>query len=228
MTIGKNTAQMNSGLYLDYVNPQPDQFTLHDVAQGLSRECRFSGQTRSHYSVAQHSVLVSLLVPKEYAMAALVHDGSEAFMRDVSTPLKELMAHVYKPIENRMQGAIHLHVGLPRDLPEDVHRIIKIADMTAFATERAQLMPSDDKHWPEVQHLIPLDFKIEPMDEIQAKMYFIDRWVSIETDQPFTKQRDLWKLQQNAWEQSEAERVVAHAQESETFSLSHRPRSRMA
>lgn len=60
-----------SGRHIDLLAPCPDEIMIEDIALGLSRECRFSGQTREFYSVAQHSVLVSLIVPEEFALPAL-------------------------------------------------------------------------------------------------------------------------------------------------------------
>jgi len=198
MKINNSSVQNRSGKYLDFANPAPDQFTIFDIASGLARECRFNGQTSKPYSVAQHSVLASLIVPKEHALAALVHDGSEAMMRDISSPLKAMLRD-YRVLERRIQQAIHEHVGLPAELDAEVEAIIKQADLKVFATERAQLMPTDGYEWPVTPALEPLGFKIHCMDEKEAFYYFVDRYVSIIEDRPFIKERALWQAQQNDW-----------------------------
>ena len=43
----------NSGKHFDFADPQPDQIDILDIAQGLANECRYAGQCRVFYSVAQ-------------------------------------------------------------------------------------------------------------------------------------------------------------------------------
>lgn len=218
MTISENSSQNGSGRYIDYADPRPDQFTYQDISQGLARECRFNGQTREHYSVAQHSVLVSLVVPKEYALEALVHDGSEAFMRDISTPLKVLLPD-YKRIEERVQGAVHSHFGLPERLPLDAAQAVKRGDQLLTYTERLQLMPQDDRPWPGMFES-PLDFLIVPMEHKEAAMYFEARLASIMEERPFLQEMDLWTKQHFEWS-------VRHERQEREEGDTH-PRMRMA
>jgi hypothetical protein len=73
------------------VNPNPDEIHIMDVAQGLSHVCRFAGQVKVFYSVAQHSVLVSKLLDDRTALWGLLHDASEAYLHDLTRPLKHAM-----------------------------------------------------------------------------------------------------------------------------------------
>lgn len=61
---------------------------LLDIAHALANLCRFNGHTKFFYSVGQHSVLVADLVyswtkNKKLALAALLHDASEAYCADL-------------------------------------------------------------------------------------------------------------------------------------------------
>lgn len=195
--IGPYCAQVRSARYLDFSNPQPDQFTLDDIVSGLATTNRFNGQTLWPYSVAQHSVLVSLIVPKEHALAALLHDGSEAFMGDIASPLKALLPD-YKKIEEKVQGAVHAHFGLPYTLEPHVHAAIKHADLLMCSTERAQLMPADDRPWPGLPRTT-LPITIERMDSDAAKALFTNRLESILNDTPFEAHLGLWRKQYAQW-----------------------------
>lgn len=131
--------QTFSGLELDILNPHPDQISIIDIAHGLSNLCRYTGQTRFFYSVAQHSVLVATYLEKKYgpaeAFAGLLHDASEAYMGDVATPLKKLLPE-YISLEHRLQMMINekFKVGYhPTEVME--------ADSKIFMMEAPYLLP---------------------------------------------------------------------------------------
>lgn len=80
---------------VDFNNLEESEIDLHDIASGLSKLCRFAGQIPCHYSVAEHSVILSELMllsgyNKETCMYALLHDATEAYMGDVTAPVKRL------------------------------------------------------------------------------------------------------------------------------------------
>lgn len=87
-----------TGRRLDLTGSTPDDIDLLDLARGLSRSCRFAGQTTEYYSVAQHSVLASYHVPPEDALHALLNDAAEAYLGDLTGPLKRLLVSYHEAL----------------------------------------------------------------------------------------------------------------------------------
>lgn len=99
------------------LEPDPDHMCIEDIAHGLSLLCRFNGQTSEFYSVAEHSWLLSQVVPPEYALEALMHDGPEAYLPDICSPIKPFIVGFYE-IEDRIIEAMAQKYDLLFPLPE--------------------------------------------------------------------------------------------------------------
>jgi len=167
------TILLFGGSYFDFESPETSDFTLEDIAHGLAMTCRFAGQCSRFYSVAQHSVHVSEFVPPEDAFAGLMHDTAEAFVGDVSKPLKEMLPQ-YKEIEKRVEAAIFARVGLSLPLAPS----IKETDIRMLVTEQRQLMRNRDD-WDYTRGMTPLAFEIPTWSADEAKARFIDRFRSL-------------------------------------------------
>lgn len=128
-----------SGRRFHLLDPQPSEIDIFDIAHALSQQCRYTGHTRFHYSIAQHSCYVAQLVPKEMALAALLHDASEAYLSDLSRPVKRYtpIGEVYREVENRIQGVINKVFSTG----DTEHPLIKLADRQLMWAEILQLMP---------------------------------------------------------------------------------------
>jgi hypothetical protein len=70
---------------------RPDAPTLEDIGLGLSRQPRFTGQTRVWFSVLDHSLYVLDMASDEspeVQLATLLHDAHESLTGDVPTGFK--------------------------------------------------------------------------------------------------------------------------------------------
>lgn len=80
-----------SGIAFDLANPTPDMICIEDIAHHLAMVCRWAGATSSFFSVAQHCVLVSKVCSPELRQWALLHDAAEAYIGDLTRPLKAIL-----------------------------------------------------------------------------------------------------------------------------------------
>lgn len=85
---------LKSGVIFDLQNPTICDIHMDDIAWSLSRQIRYNGHIPYAYTVARHSILMSYVVPEEFAMEALLHDSGEAFISDVVYPLKRLLPQI--------------------------------------------------------------------------------------------------------------------------------------
>jgi hypothetical protein len=138
----------------------PDEAKSFDViVHALATKARYNGHTPWPYSVALHSVLVSLLMPDNSTPAlefeALLHDAAEAFVGDVIHPIKMKIAELYKPIENAVDEQLRHFYRLP--LKESLG--VKLADNKALWLEQFILQGKEIQLSYKLQ-LTARDFKI--------------------------------------------------------------------
>lgn len=157
------------GVLFNLLKPEGYPYRITEIAHALSNLCRYTGHTQRFYSVAQHSVLVSHQVPREHALAALLHDAAEAYVGDVAAPLKHQLPG-YQAIEQRIQAGLLTTFGLPSVLPACVHT----ADRILLATEARDLLPPHDGYWHQDQ--APLPHRIKPLSPAAARRAFLCRF----------------------------------------------------
>ena len=168
------TIMLAGGSYFDLEDPASSDFGIEDIAHALAHICRYTGHCRTFYSVAQHSVLVSRAVPEEHAFAGLMHDAAEAFIGDVSKPLKVLLPD-YKRIEDRIEAAVFARFGLAADLPP----CVKEADRVLLRTEQRDLMGAEGHEWSFTEGAAPLSERIDPLPPAEAKWLFLTRYAAL-------------------------------------------------
>ena len=161
--------RLNSGKKIDFVNPLPRQIDIHDIAYSLSGKCRFNDHTNEFYSVAQHCCnCCDNISDRDLAFEALMHDASEAYVGDVSAPLKALIPD-YKKIEERVEKIIAKKFNLIFPHPPEVKEI----DMVMLVTEMRDFMPGNDR---KVLPFIPLPERLVSWDSNKAYEQFLMRY----------------------------------------------------
>jgi hypothetical protein len=153
-------SQTFSGRAFPMIEPSPEDVHWPDVIYGLSHINRFCGHVGT-YSVAQHSVLVADQLPDEWRLYGLLHDAHEAYIGDISTPVKRALnkGRTHTDLTDLADGvdrAIYLAAGLTYPVPETIAEAVYIADTTALMTERRDLMREPPKSWGGYERTKPL------------------------------------------------------------------------
>lgn len=166
--------ETHSGKRYRLIEPTAEMICLEDIAHALSRICRFTGHVTDFYSVASHSIFVSALVPREYQLQALLHDATECYVGDVSSPLKHLLGDEYADLENAARWAICQHFLMDFELPP----IVKQADRHALYLEAKHMFARRGcktrqlpEYWkgfkqPGFPEMTPISFRIDIAEEI--------------------------------------------------------------
>ena len=161
---------IHGGGYFDILAPERGEYGIETIANALSNLCRYTGHVDRFYSVAEHSVLVSRMVPERYAMEGLLHDASEAFVGDVSSPLKKLLPD-YKRIEENVQADIARRFNLVYPFPHEIHD----ADKRIYWAERQNISPGRDGLWHQ-EYRASRKYKPEGWQPAKAKREFLKRY----------------------------------------------------
>jgi 5'-deoxynucleotidase YfbR-like HD superfamily hydrolase len=154
------------------LDPRPEDFSIEDIAHGLSNISRFGGHCRTFYSVAQHSLMVMNHTPEPFKRVALMHDAPEAYVGDMVRPLKYSMPQ-YMEAEAKVWRAIAARFDLPLEIPKEV----KLADDRALMTEKRDLLPSTFNF--DMVHAAPFDEQVDDIPPGVAKTLFLLRFQSL-------------------------------------------------
>jgi len=111
-----------SGIKFTIFNPKPEMIIIEDIAHALSQLCRYGGHCSPFYSVARHSIIASYLVEEKYALDALCHDFSEAYVIDLPRPIKQQIPE-YTKLEDKIYLSIAQKYNLSFPIPPAVHKI---------------------------------------------------------------------------------------------------------
>lgn len=164
------TTYSGAKFFIDEVNIQ--DIPMYDIAHALSMNCRFNGHISKFYSVAEHSVNVSLLVPN-YGLEALLHDVSEAFLPDMPRPFKGMITG-FDEYEYKIHTAFAEHYGLQFPLPAEV----KYIDTNIVSDEAAVLYPEPPEWINFYDSVCPHSMIIGYSPE-EACSYFMERFTEL-------------------------------------------------
>ncbi len=164
------TIRLASGADFDLLDPWGSDFTIHDIAGALGKICRYAGQCSDFYSVAEHSLLVSREAVG-FELEGLMHDAAEAFLGDITRPLKQLLPR-YKQIERDVEQAVFSRFQINFRGSD----AIKTADLRVLAAEQRQIMPPGTDDWARASGIEPAGITVRFMSPGEATRAFLARY----------------------------------------------------
>lgn len=159
--------QSYSGKKIDLLNPKAGMIDIEDIAHALAHVCRFAGNSRLFYSVAEHSVRVGS-ISGQFALEGLLHDAAEAYLGDIPAPVKQFCKD-YRVLEERLMEAVAERFGLAYPIP----RIVTVADQQVLLTEKEALMAPEPAPW-EIQVATKANVQIACLKPKDAKELFLE------------------------------------------------------
>ena len=116
-----------TGKNFDPLNVDESLLDIKDIAHALSLICRGNGHVQHFYSVAQHSLACAKEAKvrgyeKEIILGCLLHDASEAYLSDVTRPIKQELTY-YLEVEDVLQNVIWKHF-IQRDLTKEETKLV--------------------------------------------------------------------------------------------------------
>ena len=135
-----------TGIHFYPLNPNPKDIDIEDIAHALSLICRANGHFRHFYSVAQHCITcaeeaIERGYSPEVILGCLLHDASEAYLCDVTRPVKKHIPQ-YLQAEEKLQEVIWKRF-IGRELTDAEKKLIFEIDDDILSMEFHLLMPED-------------------------------------------------------------------------------------
>lgn len=120
-----------SKIHFTPLKPKKEQIRIEDIAHSLSLMTRANGHFPEFYSVAQHCIhcyeeATARGLSKRLRLACLLHDASEAYLADITRPVKKNLPK-YLVIEKVLQDAVYERF-LGSRLTEEEQRIVSEVD----------------------------------------------------------------------------------------------------
>ena len=117
------------------LEPKIEDINITDISHALSLLCRANGHFKHFYSVALHSINCAYeAMARGYSnnviLGCLLHDGSEAYLADITRPVKKHL-HKYLEFEEVLQNKI-FEKWIPTLSDEERKQIFQIDDAILY------------------------------------------------------------------------------------------------
>lgn len=191
--ITSNYAATFSGKNIDLDVIDIEDIEIVDIAVGLANQCRYAGQVWPFYSVAEHSILTSFLVPDEndLQLKALLHDAPEFILHDIIRPVKRKIGGTYTAMETYVHAAIEARFDLKYSCSDwaEIKRVDDLITMAERRTLMPRLDPSTYGRGVIESHIPKVAFQCSPPAE--AALQFLNRYFFLSSRTATDNQSDL-------------------------------------
>ncbi len=158
------------------LDPRAEDVDIRDIARGLSMTCRYAGQVKRFYSVAEHCYHVSVHVDQQFAREGLLHDSSEAYIGDMIRPLKhQPEMQEFRRAEASIEYAVTERFGLRAVA---AHEPVKEIDNRILVDEIMALSACPEYYLvsPGLGDVAPLGIELSCWSPTQAEKMFLHRY----------------------------------------------------
>jgi len=152
------------------IDAREEEVNIKDIAHALSLLCRGNGHVKHFYSVGQHSIYCAKEAglrgySVKVQLACLLHDASEAYISDITRPVKKLL-DVYLEMEEKLQSLINKVYDI-HDLTNEENSQVKQIDDAILRYELSDLLDTHDYNTLEL--VGEYDFSFRMMDETEQE-----------------------------------------------------------
>lgn len=125
-----------NNLHFDPFQAGEADIRIGDIAHALSLICRANGHLKVFYSVAQHCVHCALEAAacglnKKTQLHCLLHDAAEAYLGDVTRPVKRYLP-LFAQVEEQLQRVIYAALGVNPPTEAEQREIKRIDDRLLY------------------------------------------------------------------------------------------------
>lgn len=161
----------SSGVKFYPLNPDPQGILIEDIAHALSLLCRGNGHVKVFFSVGQHCIHCAKEAEQRgystrLILACLLHDASEAYLSDITRPVKQHLQDYCRYEEHLLEVIYKKFLGSP--LSQEEQKLVKIIDDDMLYYDLRDLLNEKDPRTAPVMYS-SFSYKERPFKEVEEE-----------------------------------------------------------
>lgn len=161
----------SSGVRFYPLNPDPQGILIEDIAHALSLLCRGNGHVKVFFSVGQHCIHCAKEAEQRgystrLILACLLHDASEAYLSDITRPVKQHLQDYCRYEEHLLEVIYKKFLGSP--LSQEEQKLVKIIDDDMLYYDLRDLLNEKDSRIAPVMYS-SFSYKERPFKEVEEE-----------------------------------------------------------